>query len=315
MKPILFLLPIIISLTTVAQKIEKYYDYRRKETTPEMARFYVTIEKIDSGWHRRDYFLQERKLQMNGTYEDSVCKIPNGQFRYYHPNGGLQRIGRYIHGERDGLWLSYHYNGMISDSTSYSNGHKIGNSYGWFENGYPSDSSVWNADGSGVDLAWFNNGSPSSAGKYGPREKKQGKWLFFHRNGKVSASEMYKDGALISKQYFDEQGNETDTTSKDRPASFIGGLKAWQNYLVKKLYFPTQYKLINADKAVVVVDAVIDEEGNVTDVAVSTPFHPAFDKIAVEVVRKSPQWEPAIQHNRKMRHNIRQAVFFAQQQR
>jgi hypothetical protein len=102
---------------------------------------------------------------------------------------------------------------------------------------------------------------------------------------------LYKDGVLMNKQYFDEQGNATDTANKDRPASFPGGQKAWVNYLGKKLYFPTQYKLVNADKAIVVVDAVIDEEGNVTDVTVSTPFHPAFDKIAVEVVRKSPKWQ------------------------
>jgi outer membrane biosynthesis protein TonB len=112
--------------------------------------------------------------------------------------------------------------------------------------------------------------------------------------------------------YYDEQGGVTDTVNKDRPASFPGGLKAWQKYLEKKLYFPPQYKFVNRDKAIVVVDAVIDEEGNVTDVAVSTPFHPAFDKIAVEVVRKSPQWQPAIIHNRKLRHKIRQGVYFSQ---
>lgn len=312
MKPFLFLLPLIFSLTTFAQKIEKYYDYRWKETTPENARFYGVAESTDSGWHRRDYFILEKSLQMDGIFEDSSGKIQNGLFRYFHPNGTLQRKGRYIHGKRDGLWMSYHYNGMVSDSTNYSKGHKIGTSLGWYENGYPSDSSVWNADGSGVEVGWFNNGTPSYAGSYGPRAKKQGKWIYYHRNGKTSAIESYKDGGMIDKQYFDEQGNMTDTVNKDRHASYPGGPKSWQKYLVNQLYFPREYKLVNGDKAIVVIEAVIDEEGNVTDVTVGTPFHPAFDKIALEVIRKSRQWEPAIQHHRKIRSRIKQPVVFGQ---
>ena len=312
MKPLLCFVAIIFSLGTFAQKIEKYYNYRGKDTTPANARFYGVIEKTDSGWHRRDYFIHEKLLQMKGTFEDSACKKPNGEFRYFHSNGNLSRSGRYIHGKRDGLWVSYHYNGMMSDSTAYSNGHKTGVSCEWYENGYTSDSSVWNADGSGVEAGWFNNGTPSYAGSYGPREKKQGKWMYYHRNGKPSATELYNDGVLIDKQYFDEQGNVTDTVNKDRRASYPGGQKSWQKYLGNQLYFPKEYNLVNGDKAIVVVEAIIDEEGNVTNVAVVMPFHPAFDKIAVDVVRKSRQWEPAIQHNRKVQYKIKQPVFFAQ---
>jgi antitoxin component YwqK of YwqJK toxin-antitoxin module len=312
MRPLLFLLAIIFSLETFAQRIEKYYDYRWRDTTPENARFYATIEKTDSGWNRHDYFILEKSLQMKGTYEDSACKKQNGEFHYFHSNGSLWQAGRYIHGKKDGLWVSYHFNGMMSDSTTYSNGHRIGVSCGWYENGYPSDSSAWNADGSGVEVGWFDNGIPSYAGNYGPREKKQGKWMYYHRNGKPSAIELYKEGVLIDKQYLDEQGNVTDTVNKDRRASYPGGLKSWQKYLGNQLYFPTNYKLVNGDKAIVVIDAIIDEEGNVTNVTVGTPFHPAFDKIAVDVIRKSRQWEPAIQHNRKVQSKIKQPVFFAQ---
>jgi antitoxin component YwqK of YwqJK toxin-antitoxin module len=312
MKPLLFLFAVISSLATLAQKVEKFYDYRWEETTTQLARFYSVIDKTDSGWHRRDYYIQERLLQMDGTFEDSACKKPNGQFRYYHSNGRLAQKCRYVHGKLQGLLLSYHYNGIINDSINFSKGHRIGTSYGWFENGYPSDSAVWNADGSGEEFGWFNNGIPSYAGKYGPREKKEDKWTYYHRNGKPSAVESYKEGVLIDKQYFDEEGNATDTVNKDRPAMFPRGPKAWQKYLKNQLYFPPQYKLVNGDKAIVVVEAIIDEEGNVGDVNVSVPFHPAFDKIAIEVVKNSRQWEPSIQHNRKVRYKIKQPVAFAQ---
>jgi antitoxin component YwqK of YwqJK toxin-antitoxin module len=313
MKRILIFVAFFYSLASFAQKV-KYYDYRWKEiATAETARFFSVIEKTDTGWHKYDYFIQEKRLQMDGTYEDSAEKIPVGPFRYYHANGQLLSAGRYVHGKKDGLWVSYHYNGMISDSTSYNNGHKIGASYRWHENGYPSDSSVWNDDGSGVSVGWFNNGNPSHAGRYGPRAKQEGVWLFFHRNGKPSAKEIYKNGALVDKQYFDEQGTLMDTVNRDRSAAFPGGSKAWQKYLGKKLYFPPKYKIVNGDKAIVVIDAIIDEEGNVTDVTVSAPFHKAFDEIAVAVVKRSPKWEPAIQHNRHVHYKIRQPVIFGQE--
>lgn len=313
MKPFLFVASLIFSVTTFSQKIEKYYDWQWKETTLTMARFIGVIEKTDSGWHRQDFFLREHSLQMDGTYEDSACKIPNGQFRYFHSNGNLELKGLCVHGKREGLWLAFHYNGFMSDSAIYSKGYKIGNCYEWYENGSLSDSSIWNADGSGVAVGWFNNGNPSYGGRYSAGYKKNGKWTYYHRNGAVSAIELYKDGVLTDKQYFDEASHPTDTINKDKAASFPGGAKAWEKYLGKKLYFPTQYELVGNDKAIVVIDAIIDEEGNVTNVAVSTPFHPAFDKIAVEIIRKSPRWVPAIKHNRKMSSGIKQPVVFAQE--
>ncbi len=61
------------------------------------------------------------------------------------------------------------------------------------------------------------------------------------------------------------------------------------------------------------VDAVIDEDGNMTNVEVNTPFHPDFDKIAVNALRKSPKWAPAIFHNRRVKYHMRQAVTFQQE--
>ncbi|RFM27779.1 energy transducer TonB [Deminuibacter soli] len=313
MKPLLLLPCLLLYITTTAQKVEKYFDFRWKETTPDSARYAAMIERTDSGWHRKDYFIHERSLQMDGTYEDEACKTANGLFVYYHANRRLKRKGEYSHGQFNGLWVSYHANGMMSDSIHYNNGHRTGTCLGWYADGTASDSAVWNADGSGIAVAWFNNGSPSFAGRYSAGEKKNGKWQFFHNNGKVAAFEWYQDGVLVNKQYFDEQSNPMDTTSHDHEANFPGGIKAWQKYLYKHVYFPTQYQLVNADQAVVVVDADIDEDGNVSNAEVSAPFHPEFDIIALDAVRKSPKWLPAVQHNRRVRTRVRQPVYFAQE--
>jgi len=70
---------------------------------------------------------------------------------------------------------------------------------------------------------------------------------------------------------------------------------------------------VNGEKAVVVVTFSIDENGNVTEVFTSTPFNSAFDKIAEDVIRHSPKWIPAMEHNRTIRTVRSQPVYFAQQ--
>ncbi len=304
---------LLLSLSCFAQKIEKFFDYAWRPTIANTARYYALIEKKDTVWHRKDFFIHEGKLQMEGYYQDSTCKKEEGKFSYYHANGALEAIGAYKNGKREGFWLRYHDNGMMQDSVIYEGGKVVGTRLRWHPNGFLSDSSVMNKDGSGMEVSWFDNGNPSAAGRYAAGNKMHGKWQFFHRNGKPSATEVYENGTLLSKQYFDEEGNTlSDTTSRDKAASFPGGLKAWQKYLLKNLYFPSQWKISNADQAIVVVNAVIDEEGNVTDIALYAPLHPDFDKIALNVIRKSPKWIPSIAHNRKVKYYFRQPVVFQQ---
>ena len=298
-----------------SQIIEKYYDYQWQETEPKYARFYSQIEKTDSGWHRKDYFVQGLSLQMDGWYEDSLFNMPSGPFIYLYPNKNVQLYGRYIHNKKQGLWLSLYPDGRLADSTVYIDGKPIGTSIGWHHNGMIADSSVYRPDGSGVQISWFNNGNPSFAGFLAPGFKQHGTWKYFHKNGNVSSIETYDQGVLVKKQFFDETGRKIDdTTNSVRQAGFPGGPEAWVKYISKHLYFPSQYEISNSDKAVVVISLSIDEDGKVQDAYISTPFHPQIDKIALESVRRSPNWIPAMDHNRTVRSDIRQPVVFSQQE-
>ena len=299
---------------TNAQTVEKFFDFQWKPCDANEARFYCTITKTDSGYVRKDYFIHEKTLQMSGKYTDLDCKIANGYFNFFHSNGNLKSGGTYINGKKNGLWLSFHNNGMMSDSTVYSAGNMIGTSLSWHPTGYISDSSTWNEDGSGIQVSWFENGSPSVAGLYSAGTKQNGKWKYFHNNGAISSVEIFNEGKLTGKTYFDEEGNaQTDTTTKDKDAMFPGGNAAWEKYIYKKIYFPDQYKIVNADKAVVVVSFAVNEEGKVVDVFVSTPFYPEFDKIAESAISNSPKWKPAIKHNRRVKFWMRQPVLFTQE--
>jgi antitoxin component YwqK of YwqJK toxin-antitoxin module len=313
MKFFLSFLFLMSSTHLFAQKIEQYYDYSWKLTDPSSARYYTIIEKTDSLWNRKDYFIYEKSLQMEGNYKEVECKIEEGLFTYYHSNKVIESTGNYKNGKRDGLWYRYYTNGLMYDSVTYKMGNVIGLRQRWHKNGFPMDSTVLQADGSGVEVTWFDNGNPSSAGRFGSGTKQTGKWQYFHKNGNLSASEVYDNGQLVSRTYFSEDGKAlSDTTNKDRQAEYKGGIRQWQNYLLKNLRFPSQWQFSEATQAIVFVDWVVDEDGVIQDAEVSGSLHPDFDKIAFDAINTSPKWIPAIDHNRKIKAYRRQPVTFAQ---
>ena len=57
---------------------------------------------------------------------------------------------------------------------------------------------------------------------------------------------------------------------------------------------------------------MIDEEGNVKDININTPFEDAFNNIVYKTIAASPKWIPAVSHNRKVAYHHKQTVAFGQ---
>lgn len=308
-----WIIAMILGKGLLAQKIEKFYDYTWNECPANEARFYSYIENTDSGYVRFDYFLAEKKLKMKGKYKDSSCKISDGYFYFFHPNSVIQSTGQYMNNKKNGLWLGFYPDKTMSDSTFYDSGNPKGTSIQWHTNGFMSDSTDYKEDGKSVAVSWFDDGTVSSAGRLNVLREKTGKWQYFHKTEKLSAEEIIDNGILVDRKYFSEDGIAmTDTANKAHPAQFPGGIPKWMKYLERNLYFPPNYKIVNGDKAVVVMVFTIDENGAVKDVMVETPFFPAFDEIALNVFKNSPKWIPAIDHNRKVKYQHKQTVSFNQ---
>ncbi|MGH2646294.1 MAG: toxin-antitoxin system YwqK family antitoxin, partial [Ginsengibacter sp.] len=253
--PVLF--SILFSVAVFSQKkIEHYYNYYGRECPVDDARFYSLEIKTDSGWYKTDYYVSLKKLEKVCLYKDQDDKIPNGTYYSFYCTGALESAGKYIDGKKSGTWINYFPDRSMKDSLNFDNGHPVGISWGWYNDGSPRDSLNIDANGNGVYISWFNNGNPSSAGRYVDFDKQQGKWQYFHKNGKVSSLEVYNHDTLIDKNYFDEDGNPmSDTTSNDRPAQFAGGEQAWEKYFEKNVYYPSGYKFKDGYQAEVTVVA------------------------------------------------------------
>ncbi|MBY0534330.1 MAG: TonB family protein [Chitinophagaceae bacterium] len=106
----------------------------------------------------------------------------------------------------------------------------------------------------------------------------------------------------------DEEDYDKTFTKVEIESDYPGGTSAWARYLNKSLRYP-QEAIDNEIQGTVVVQFIVDKEGNVSDVeAVSGPNELRDE--AVRVIKKSGKWTPAIQNGRQVKSYKKQPIVF-----
>lgn len=82
-------------------------------------------------------------------------------------------------------------------------------------------------------------------------------------------------------------------------AEYPGGAAAWQRFLNRNLRYP-QEDIDNEESGSALVQFVVDEKGNVSDVEVLKGSK-AFGAEVERVIRKSGKWVPAVQNGRQVK--------------
>jgi TonB family protein len=80
---------------------------------------------------------------------------------------------------------------------------------------------------------------------------------------------------------------------------YPGGTKALEDYLKRSIRYP-QKAAKNKVQGRVIVELVIDKEGNVVNPRIFRGVNPELDKEALRVVKAMPKWTPGIQHGKKV---------------
>ena len=92
-------------------------------------------------------------------------------------------------------------------------------------------------------------------------------------------------------------------------SKYPGGPGAWERFLRKSLRYPQEAQ-DNEIQGTVMVQFIVDADGNVTSVEAISGPNELRDE-AIRVIRKSGQWEPAIQSHRKVKSYKKQPITFA----
>jgi periplasmic protein TonB len=94
-------------------------------------------------------------------------------------------------------------------------------------------------------------------------------------------------------------------------ARFPGGDKEWRKYLERTLNAATPVdRGAPAGTYTVVVQFVVDKEGNISDVKALTNHGYGMEAEVIRVIRKGPKWEPAMQNERMVKAYRKQPVTF-----
>lgn len=80
---------------------------------------------------------------------------------------------------------------------------------------------------------------------------------------------------------------------------FPGGASGIMNYLARNIKYPARAQE-SKKQGRVIVQIVIDKEGNVTDPRVVNSVSPLLDAEAIRVVSNMPKWEPGMQRGQKV---------------
>jgi len=108
----------------------------------------------------------------------------------------------------------------------------------------------------------------------------------------------------------DNEDYDKTFTKVEIESEFPGGAAAWLRYLNKNLRYPDD-AVNNEIQGTVVVQFIVDKEGNVSDVqAISGPDNGGLREEAIRVIKKSGRWTPAVQNGRQVKSYKKQPIVF-----
>lgn len=84
-----------------------------------------------------------------------------------------------------------------------------------------------------------------------------------------------------------------DFSDVDNAPSFVGGMKAWAEYLQSNLKYPEEARKNNVTGRVIVSFTIL-KSGDITDVKVLRGIGSGADEEAIRVLKESPKWTPGM---------------------
>lgn len=314
MKPQLLALWLLISLAAAAQKREEIFDFSFKPATSSPY-YFVTTEKKDSGWYREAFYISKKSMAMKGWYKDEACTTPHGPVSWFHQTRFLSESEFYLNGKKEGIWVGYDDQGHMTDSSTYHDGHRVGPSFHWHSNGMIRDSFACDGKGNDTQVSWYDDGAPASAGRWTGDTVKTGTWKYYHKNGKVMATEDYVNGKMQVCNCYTEAGVALDTADcKEKDAEPGGGIRRWQIFLERGLQSMLERKANSrewsAGNRTVVIRFVVEKDGSLSELTPLTNYGSGVEEEVINFMKKAPRWTPGRQWGKPVRSYHTQPLTF-----
>jgi TonB family protein len=141
-------------------------------------------------------------------------------------------------------------------------------------------------------------------------DQMEGEWLGYYRSGQIAGDVVYAKGQQISGTFYNEDGSKNKKV-KDfiRESEYPGGAAQWLRFLNKTFRYPDE-AIKQKIQGTVVVQFIVDEEGNPMDIKVIRPVNSLLDAEAIRVISQSRDWQPAVYGGRLVKSYKKQPIVF-----
>ena len=125
------------------------------------------------------------------------------------------------------------------------------------------------------------------------------------------ATPVVDEGKAIVAAPKDDTDYDQTFTKVEVEASFPGGSGAWAKYVQRSLNanVPIDNEAPTGSYTVI-VQFIVDKEGNVSDVKALTSHGYGMEEEATRVIKRGPKWTPAIQNGRNVKAYRKQPITF-----
>ncbi|WP_300602621.1 energy transducer TonB [Niabella sp.] len=284
---------LLLSLPVNAQQkwYSYYFDANLSPTDKEHALVYGKGVKQDSVvWV--DFLLTANNQKIfSAAYTDSSLSILHGISIDYYKNGRVQQVKRYVYNVQEGVTQKWDEKGRQTDSMLYAGGVVVfKKQFRYFRENTILNETI--TDSIHNTLQYIN---------YDTTGRKTREFAFWGNKGIEKI--FHADGTVTN--------GDSLYSREDKDASFPGGLNAWASYLtrtldaavpIRKGAFPGQYRVI--------IQFVIDKEGNISDIKALTNNGYGMEDEAIRVIRNSGKWIPAQQYGRAIKAYRKQPIIF-----
>ena len=249
-------------------------------------------------------YYKSGKVQMKGITSTRIGITKTGTFLYFYENGKRKSILNYEKDKPVGAYFEFHENGEKKLEGVWSDSKKnvipnIKIKNCWNENGIQTIN-----EGTGFfeeiyfkgSLPYRNNVNGFGSGKI-VNNLKDSIWTGYNKKTKISYSENYNRGELISGVSIDSTKVEHKyTVSEIRPVP-KKGMDNFMNYIAKTFNTPK----VEGLKGKIYVTFVVETDGSITDVKVLRDIGYGTGKEAIRVLTSYGNWIPGEQRGRKVR--------------
>lgn len=135
----------------------------------------------------------------------------------------------------------------------------------------------------GTSEKWYKNGAKEMLAIYS-KGKQEGIQTRYFENGQVKRTENFKNGKFVDGKCFDENGTEIEFFPYYVKPEFPGGMKAFYDYLAKKIKSP------NSSKGQIKIAFVVELDGTLSDFKIIEGINYDMNVEAVRVLFNSPKW-------------------------